>query len=169
MTELRTGSLEIFLSNEWFPVRITLDDDNLVVSLDDLLDNSYPNNRTGDDQVSGASSANTAGDAVLKSASINANSGNLTESELLRSERRVVRVCKTGYNGLGISIKGGRENNMPIFISKIFKGMAADQTEQLFVGDAILSVNGKQLTDATHDEAVYALKNAGSLVELEGQ
>lgn len=46
--------------------------------------------------------------------------------------------------------------------------MAADQTEQLYVGDAILSVNGEDLRDATHDEAVKALKRAGKVVELEG-
>jgi len=34
---------------------------------------------------------------------------------------RLIRVVKTENNGLGISIKGGRENNMPILISKIFK------------------------------------------------
>ena len=57
---------------------------------------------------------------------------------------------------------------MPILISKVFKGMAADLTEQLYIGDAILSVNGEDLTSATHDEAVRALKRAGKTVELEG-
>uniref|UniRef100_A0A4W3I8D0 Syntrophin, basic 1 n=1 Tax=Callorhinchus milii TaxID=7868 RepID=A0A4W3I8D0_CALMI len=69
--------------------------------------------------------------------------------------------------GLGISIKGGKENKMPILISKIFKGLAADQTEALYVGDAILSVNGADLRDATHDEAVQVLKRAGKEVLLE--
>ena len=36
-------------------------------------------------------------------------------------------------------------------------------------GDAILSVNGEDLHNATHDEAVCALKNAGKTVELEGK
>ena len=81
---------------------------------------------------------------------------------------RLVRVIKSDNNGLGISIKGGKENKMPILISKIFKGMAADQTEQLYVGDAILSVNGEDLREATHDEAVKALKRAGKVVQLEG-
>ncbi|NWU89241.1 SNTA1 protein, partial [Upupa epops] len=62
---------------------------------------------------------------------------------------------------------GGRENKMPILISKIFKGLAADQTEALFVGDAILSVNGTDLSEATHDEAVQALKKTGKEVVLE--
>lgn len=54
-------------------------------------------------------------------------------------------------------------------LCKIFKGMAADQTEELYVGDAILSVNGEDLREATHDEAVKALKRAGKVVELEGK
>lgn len=68
-----------------------------------------------------------------------------------------------------ILFPGGRENKMPILISKIFKGLAADQTEALFVGDAILSVNGADLSDASHDEAVQALKKTGKEVVLEGK
>ena len=77
-------------------------------------------------------------------------------------------VCKSHENGgLGISIKvrsyilyiylsylsiyltiylqGGVENKMPILISKIFPGMAADLTGRLHVGDAIISVDGIDL------------------------
>jgi len=68
---------------------------------------------------------------------------------------------------LGISIKGGKENKMPILISKIFTGMAADRSERLYIGDAILSVNEEDLRDATHDEAVRALKKCGNIVDLE--
>lgn len=56
---------------------------------------------------------------------------------------------------------------MPILISKIFKGMAADKTEKLYVGDAIMSVNGEDMREATHDDAVRALKRAGKVVEME--
>ena len=45
--------------------------------------------------------------------------------------------------------------------------MAADLTGQLYVGDAILSVNGADLQNVTHDEAVQILKKAGKSVELE--
>jgi C-terminal processing protease CtpA/Prc len=58
---------------------------------------------------------------------------------------------------------------MPILISKIFKGLAADQTEALYVGDAILSVNGYDLREATHDEAVQALKKTGKEDSLESK
>uniref|UniRef100_A0A673HZ84 Beta-2-syntrophin-like n=1 Tax=Sinocyclocheilus rhinocerous TaxID=307959 RepID=A0A673HZ84_9TELE len=82
---------------------------------------------------------------------------------------RRVRIVKQESGGLGISIKGGRENRMPILISKIFPGFAADQSRALRVGDAILSVNGSDLRDATHDAAVQALKKAGKEVTLEGK
>ncbi|XP_053309524.1 alpha-1-syntrophin [Spea bombifrons] len=81
--------------------------------------------------------------------------------------RRTVRVVKQEAGGLGVSIKGGRENKMPILISKIFKGLAADLTGALYVGDAILSVNGVDLAEATHDDAVQALKKTGKEVVLE--
>uniref|UniRef100_A0A8C0A0I4 PDZ domain-containing protein n=1 Tax=Anas zonorhyncha TaxID=75864 RepID=A0A8C0A0I4_9AVES len=68
--------------------------------------------------------------------------------------------------GLNSILLGGRENKMPILISKIFKGLAADQTEALYVGDAILSVNGTDLSEATHDEAVQALKKTGKEVYM---
>ncbi|KJH53531.1 PDZ/DHR/GLGF domain protein [Dictyocaulus viviparus] len=88
------------------------------------------------------------------------------QNQELDAEKRTVRVVKYDGNGLGISIKGGRDNNMPIVISKIFKGMAADHTGELFVGDTILAVNGESLIDATHDDAVRALKRAGRVVDL---
>ncbi|XP_029142043.1 beta-1-syntrophin-like, partial [Protobothrops mucrosquamatus] len=87
--------------------------------------------------------------------------------EAVSNQKRCVKVLKQEMGGLGISIKGGKENKMPILISKIFKGLAADQTQALYVGDAILTVNGADLRDATHDEAVQALKRAGKEVVLE--
>ena len=46
--------------------------------------------------------------------------------------------------------------------------MAADATKgALNVGDAIISVDGKDLSGATHDEAVQALKGTGNTVKME--
>ncbi|KAL8195134.1 UNVERIFIED_CONTAM: Beta-2-syntrophin [Gekko kuhli] len=81
---------------------------------------------------------------------------------------RRVRVVKAEAGGLGISIKGGRENRMPVLISRIFPGLAAERCGALRLGDAILAVNGIDLRDATHDQAVQALKRAGREVLLEG-
>ena len=58
---------------------------------------------------------------------------------------------------------------MPIIISKIFPSMPAALTGQLHMGDAILSVNGKDLQHVSHEEAVQILKKAGKEVELQGE
>ena len=88
-------------------------------------------------------------------------------SATLDASHRFVRVNKPEHASLGISIKGGAENRMPILISRIYKGMPAALNGQLYVGDALLTVNGVDLCHATHDQAVQLLKNAGKCVDLE--
>ncbi|KAM6112947.1 alpha-1-syntrophin [Pterocles gutturalis] len=145
----RSGLLELRgPGGRWLRVLLTLTEDALGVS---PADSSGPG-EAPPVQLNGGDPSPAAGSAV---------------PEALANVRRTVRVVKQDVGGLGISIKGGRENKMPILISKIFKGLAADQTEALYVGDAILSVNGTDLSEATHDEAVQALKKTGKEVVLE--
>lgn len=56
---------------------------------------------------------------------------------------RLVVLNRDPSGGLGISIKGGAEHKLPILISKVIKGQAADLTGQLFVGDAIIKGKSK--------------------------
>uniref|UniRef100_S4R7U8 Syntrophin, gamma 2 n=1 Tax=Petromyzon marinus TaxID=7757 RepID=S4R7U8_PETMA len=82
------------------------------------------------------------------------------------SNERTVTLCRQRVGGFGLSIKGGAEHNVPVVISKIFKDQAADQTGMLFVGDAILQVNGINVVSCTHEELVRILRNAGDEVTL---
>lgn len=128
-------------------------------------------NGTGTANGTGTGTAENGGDLCLNNNN-NADGVGLDMCDVpdhVANQKRHVRIIKSDNNGLGISIKGGRENRMPILISKIFRGMAADQAKGLYVGDAILTVNGEELRDATHDEAVRALKRAGRVVDLEGR
>lgn len=147
----RAGILETQVRGQWYRVFVSLEDDYLSISLDESCE-------TGNNALNNGNINNNNVDSL--------NDPDVPDS--VANQKRVVRVIKSDNNGLGISIKGGKENKMPILISKIFKGMAADATEQLYVGDAILAVNGEDLREATHDEAVKALKRAGKIVELEG-
>ncbi|XP_017369526.1 gamma-2-syntrophin [Cebus imitator] len=79
---------------------------------------------------------------------------------------RTVTLRRRPAGGLGLSIKGGAEHNVPVVISKIIKGQAADQTGMLFVGDAVLQVNGINVENATHEEVVHLLRNAGDEVTI---
>ncbi|XP_052750175.1 gamma-1-syntrophin [Galleria mellonella] len=82
------------------------------------------------------------------------------------ARERMVQVTRQKVGGLGLSIKGGAEHKLPILISKIYKDQAADQTGQLFVGDAVIKVNGEYITACKHDDAVNILRNAGDIVVL---
>jgi gamma-syntrophin len=84
----------------------------------------------------------------------------------LESKERMVQITRQKEGGLGLSIKGGAEHKLPILISRIYKDHAADRTTQLFVGDAIIKVNGEFITACNHDDAVNILRNAGDIVVL---
>jgi golgi-associated PDZ and coiled-coil motif-containing protein len=62
-------------------------------------------------------------------------------------------------DSLGISITGGKEHGVPIIISELHSGQSAERSGNLFVGDAILSVNGKSLNNVKHSQAVKILNN----------
>lgn len=156
----RTGLLEVFIRQQWCRIYCSLTDDSLVLTLDENSDQLGLLNGSTD-------STGRAGDVNTGDSGGSGPHPSIPES--LAGQKRIIRVVKEEQNGLGISIKGGKENKMPILISKIFKNMAADRTEKLYVGDAILSVNNEDLRDATHDEAVKALKRAGRVVDLEGR
>ncbi|XP_012884321.1 PREDICTED: gamma-2-syntrophin [Dipodomys ordii] len=82
------------------------------------------------------------------------------------ANHRTVTLRRQPVGGLGLSIKGGAEHSVPVVISKIFKGQAADQTGMLFIGDALLQVNGIHVENATHEEVVHLLRNAGDEVTI---
>lgn len=176
MAARRTGVVEVRVHSRWYKVIASLEHDALLITVDE--NNFDCVGITGVHSSNGMNngiSTNSFGAAAA--ADINSNMSGVDDScqlkeitsipDTLSNGKRRVRIHKPDSGGLGISIKGGRENKMPIIISKIFKGQAADLTEQLYVGDAILSVNGESLRDASHDEAVKALKKAGKVVDVE--
>uniref|UniRef100_A0A3Q1B4T8 Disks large homolog 1 n=1 Tax=Amphiprion ocellaris TaxID=80972 RepID=A0A3Q1B4T8_AMPOC len=88
------------------------------------------------------------------------------EDDVPREPRRV--VLQRGSTGLGFNIVGG-EDGEGIFISFILAGGPADLCGELRKGDRILSVNGVDLSSATHEQAAAALKNAGQTVTIVAQ
>ncbi|TMW44518.1 hypothetical protein DOY81_010402 [Sarcophaga bullata] len=77
---------------------------------------------------------------------------NLQNGPPSESKERMVQITRQKQGGLGLSIKGGAEHKLPILISRIYKDQAADITGQLFVGDAIIKVNGEYITACPHDD-----------------
>ncbi|NXP12960.1 SCRIB protein, partial [Thinocorus orbignyianus] len=74
--------------------------------------------------------------------------------------------------GLGFSIAGGkgstpyRAGDMGIFISRIAEGGAAHRDGILHVGDRVISINGVDMTEARHDQAVALLTASSPTIVL---
>uniref|UniRef100_A0A4W5LRB0 Protein lin-7 homolog B n=1 Tax=Hucho hucho TaxID=62062 RepID=A0A4W5LRB0_9TELE len=81
------------------------------------------------------------------------------------SHPRVVELPKT-EEGLGFNIMGGKEQNSPIYISRIIPGGIADRQGGLKRGDQLLSVNGVSVEGEHHEKAVELLKAAQGTVKL---
>ncbi|XP_041849354.1 disks large homolog 1 isoform X11 [Melanotaenia boesemani] len=90
----------------------------------------------------------------------------LGDDDVTREPRKV--VLHRGATGLGFNIVGG-EDGEGIFISFILAGGPADLSGELRKGDRLVSVNGVDLRNATHEQAAAALKNAGQTVTIVAQ
>ncbi|XP_017787246.1 PREDICTED: disks large 1 tumor suppressor protein isoform X7 [Nicrophorus vespilloides] len=86
------------------------------------------------------------------------------KKDKLKRDVRTVVLTK-GNSGLGFNIVGG-EDGEGIFISFILAGGPADLCAELRRGDQIISVNGVNLRNATHEEAAQALKGTNQTVTI---
>ncbi|XP_033230330.1 protein lap4 isoform X3 [Belonocnema kinseyi] len=75
-------------------------------------------------------------------------------------------------NGLGFSIAGGKgsapfeANSDAIFISRITDGGVAQKDGKLRIGDKVISINGVEMAEAKHDQAVALLTGLERFVRL---
>uniref|UniRef100_A0A8C6YL05 Discs large MAGUK scaffold protein 3 n=1 Tax=Nothoprocta perdicaria TaxID=30464 RepID=A0A8C6YL05_NOTPE len=90
----------------------------------------------------------------------------LGDEDFTREPRKI--VLHKGSTGLGFNIVGG-EDGEGIFVSFILAGGPADLSGELRRGDRILSVNGVNLRNASHEQAAAALKRAGQAVTIVAQ
>jgi len=77
---------------------------------------------------------------------------------------RQVSLHRDASGSLGLSIKGGREHNLPILVSRVTSTDLA--ARDIYIGDAILRVNTQVVSDLSHDEALELLQSAGAEVRL---
>ncbi|KAI6197253.1 PDZ/DHR/GLGF domain protein [Aphelenchoides besseyi] len=78
---------------------------------------------------------------------------------------RVIELPKNDQ-GLGFNVMGGKEQNSPIYVSRIIPGGVADRHGGLKRGDQLIAVNGVNVERECHETAVRLLKNAKGTVKL---
>ncbi|XP_075067661.1 protein scribble homolog isoform X18 [Mixophyes fleayi] len=95
------------------------------------------------------------------------------EEESLHSpDQRITACLMRNDKGLGFSIAGGvgstpyRVGDTGIFISRIAEGGAAHRDGTLRVGDRVMSINGVDMTEARHDQAVALLTSTSPTITL---
>ncbi|XP_045568650.1 multiple PDZ domain protein-like [Salmo salar] len=77
-----------------------------------------------------------------------------------------IEICK-GHLGLGLSIVGGCDTLLgAIIIHEVNDGGAAQRDGRLWAGDQLLEVNGIDLGQATHEEAIGVLRLTPQRVRL---
>ena len=136
---------------------------NLSISSSRVADQSQPSADTNQPAtpkptpVSGSSSLNTSRD---------------TEDLVVRVEKIYTTLLRDS-SGLGFSIAGGqgatpfKDTSESIFVSKITEGGTAMRDGKLAVGDKIVQINGVDVTDARHDQAVSMLTGLERFVCLD--
>ncbi|XP_035375674.1 protein scribble homolog isoform X4 [Electrophorus electricus] len=86
--------------------------------------------------------------------------------------QRLATCLARNDKGLGFSIAGGkgstsyRTGDMGIYISRIAEGGAAHRDNTLHVGDRVISINGVDMTEARHDQAVALLTSTCPTITL---
>ncbi|ELT92576.1 hypothetical protein CAPTEDRAFT_148908, partial [Capitella teleta] len=97
------------------------------------------------------------------------------QSSSMEGEIKVETIATTlnrDTNGLGFSIAGGRGstpfkgNEESIYISRVTDGGAAAIDGKIRVGDRLISINGVDVSDARHDQAVALLTSGTTDITL---
>ncbi|KAM4628768.1 inaD-like protein isoform 2-T2 [Polymixia lowei] len=97
----------------------------------------------------------------------NTSSSNNTGAE---AGMRTVEIVRGPSDALGVSIAGGKGSplgDVPIFIAMIQANGVAAKTQQLKVGDRIVSIKGRSVDGLSHAEVVNILKNAYGNISLQ--
>uniref|UniRef100_A0A8C3TIR8 PDZ domain-containing protein n=1 Tax=Chelydra serpentina TaxID=8475 RepID=A0A8C3TIR8_CHESE len=85
---------------------------------------------------------------------------------IVPGQEMTIEISK-GRSGLGLSIVGGKDTPLDaIVIHEVYEEGAAARDGRLWAGDQILEVNGVDLRNASHEEAITALRQTPQKVQL---
>lgn len=85
---------------------------------------------------------------------------------IIPGQEMIIEISK-GHSGLGLSIVGGKDTPLnAIVIHEVYEEGAAARDGRLWAGDQILEVNGVDLRNSSHEEAITALRQTPQKVRL---
>lgn len=87
------------------------------------------------------------------------------DEDVVYGTTRTVKLTR-GSTGLGLEITGGEHPGEALQVSKVTAAGAAHLSNEVFVGDLILQVDGVSTIGKTHEEVIAMVRAAGDTVEL---
>lgn len=96
----------------------------------------------------------------------------LPNNEMVLHKMLIHTTLIRDTRGLGFSIAGGKgsppfkSDSDAVYVSRITEGGVAQKDGKLAIGDRVVSINGVDLTGATHDHAVTLLTGLERFVRL---
>ncbi|XP_033842502.1 tyrosine-protein phosphatase non-receptor type 4 [Periophthalmus magnuspinnatus] len=84
----------------------------------------------------------------------------------------LIKMRPDEHGRFGFNVKGGADQKMPIIVSRVAPGTSADLcVPRLNEGDQVLLINGRDISDHTHDQVVMFIKascesHSGELILL---
>ncbi|XP_025955663.2 tyrosine-protein phosphatase non-receptor type 3 isoform X3 [Dromaius novaehollandiae] len=81
------------------------------------------------------------------------------KNELIEGDLLLVRITPDEDGKFGFNLKGGVDQKMPLVVSRITPGSPADKCiPKLNEGDQIVLINGRDISEHTHDQVVMFIK-----------
>ncbi|KAM4706266.1 tyrosine-protein phosphatase non-receptor type 3 [Rhinophrynus dorsalis] len=81
------------------------------------------------------------------------------KSDLVNGDLLLVRITPDEDGKFGFNLKGGVDQKMQLVVSRITPGSPADKcTPKLIEGDQIVLINGRDISEHTHDQVVMFIK-----------
>lgn len=85
---------------------------------------------------------------------------------IIPGQEMTIEISK-GHSGLGLSIVGGKDTPLEaVVIHEVYEEGAAARDGRLWAGDQILEVHGVDLRNASHEDAITALRQTPQKVQL---
>uniref|UniRef100_A0A672TUA5 Tyrosine-protein phosphatase n=1 Tax=Strigops habroptila TaxID=2489341 RepID=A0A672TUA5_STRHB len=97
---------------------------------------------------------------ITKSSSIEDSSQYYCDkNDLIEGDLLLVRIIPDEDGKFGFNLKGGVDQKMPLVVSRITPGSPADKCiPKLIEGDQIVLINGRDISEHTHDQVVMFIK-----------
>ncbi|KAM6101202.1 tyrosine-protein phosphatase non-receptor type 3 isoform 4-T4 [Theristicus caerulescens] len=81
------------------------------------------------------------------------------KNDLIEGDLLLVRIIPDEDGKFGFNLKGGVDQKMPLVVSRITPGSPADKCiPKLIEGDQIVLINGRDISEHTHDQVVMFIK-----------